>query len=632
MKRYCKQYALLHLLLLLCVVMLSACINESTDSPESTTKVKEGDDIPAFTLFSSDGQEVSSASLKGQVYILSFFDTGCPDCQQELKVLQRIYDKYHTVVPVLNVPRSQTKDEVQTYWEKVGLSMPYHMADNKELYYEFATKTIPRTYIVDDRGKVCATFTDSPIADFNTLDAILQEKVSEADARRGSVNMSIKLKMSASGVDKDAESTISRLEMFFFNSATKQLFSRVLVNMAEAERFQPTEKRDSAIYYLKNFRIHAGVYDIFTIANYDYCPEDIKNEDKFLNMIDSITYKEGIMANLPDKGPVMTSKATAFLDIDLRPWADKTDPYPLTVNMERVMAKLEIGVEKNSYPLIHDGTQYAEINITNYKLVNLNRQYYLFQHTDNLPMFAEQPIFTLPTHFSDYKDQGQQYVVDPFFYQKTTNTEHINKPREYYRSWFGEFSTEDFASMPSAKNYVRAYILENTAYKTFQKNGYSPGIIFKGAVTPSFVYLYDTDIMQLKKEYSDEYWPETIYLYKYNFYGSIQAINMASGLKLDALATYSDKQLKTYGIKQCKINNASYETYYAYWIEHHKIIRANGGSEEMQPMEYGAVRNYFYRLHVDSITGLGHSRIEPDIMRDNYPNSYTDVVVDITNP
>ena len=624
MKRYCKQYALLHLLLLLCVVMLSACISEDADSPESTTKVKEGDNIPAFTLFASDGQEVSSASLDGQVYILSFFDTGCPDCQKELKVLQRIYDKYHTVVPVLNVPRSQTKDEVQTYWEKVGLSMPYHMADNKELYYEFATKTIPRTYIVDDRGKVCKAFTDSPIADFNTLDAILQEKVSEADARRGSVDLSLKMRVPAIGDDNDNEYAISRLELFFFNSATKKLFSRVAVgNLTEAEKLKNTPY--DITYVFNKIRLHAGVYDIFTIANYDYCPDDIENEDEFLNMIDSITYKEGIEANLPDKGPVMTSKATALLAINLIPWIDKT--YALTIDMERVMAKLEIGVEENSFQLTHAGTKYADINITNYKLVNLNRQYYLFQHTDNLPTFADQPTFTLPTHFLDYNDLGQQYVVDPFFYQKTTNTEHINKPREYYRSWYGEFSTEDFASMPSAKNYGYAYVLENTAYKTFQKNGYSPGIIFKAAVNPVFVYLYDPDIMQLKEETRPEYWPKTIYLYKYNFYGSIQAINKASGLTLDELATYSDNQLKTYGIKQCKFNMGVYETYYAYWIQH-RI----GVSEEMEPMEYGIVRNTFYRLHVTGITGLGHSSIEPDIKRDNYPNSYVDVIVDITNP
>ena len=94
--------------------------------------------------------------------------------------------------------------------------------------------------------------------------------------------------------------------------------------------------------------------------------------------------------------------------------------------------------------------------------------------------------------------------------------------------------------MPSANNYGYAYILENTAFKSSQKNGYSPGIVFKAAVSPVFVYLYDFDLKTLKEEYRPEYWPKTIYLYNYNFYGSLQALNVASGLQLDDLVPYTD--------------------------------------------------------------------------------------------
>jgi peroxiredoxin len=157
----------------LVLLLLTACINDEEDSP--TTLVNVGDTIPAFSLSGSDGKNVSSSSLSGRVYILNFFDTTCPDCQKEFKVLQRIHDKYGEAVPVLNVPRSQTKDEVQAYWSQEGLTMPFYMASDKDLYYKFATRTIPRTYVVDGEGKARAAFTDSPIADFETLDNILQQ-------------------------------------------------------------------------------------------------------------------------------------------------------------------------------------------------------------------------------------------------------------------------------------------------------------------------------------------------------------------------------------------------------------------------------------------------------------------------
>jgi CRISPR-associated protein Cpf1 len=87
---------------------------------------------------------------------------------------------------------------------------------------------------------------------------------------------------------------------------------------------------------------------------------------------------------------------------------------------------------------------------------------------------------------------------------------------------------------------------------------------------------------------------------------------------------YTDEQLKTYGIKQCRFNMGVYETFYTYWIHH----RCNQ-TDFMGAMEYGIVRNNFYRMVVTGVNGIGNSVIEPDIMRNNYPNSYVDVEVNV---
>ena len=284
--------------------MLAACVKDAAEDQGTTTMVKEGDDIPAFTLYGSDGKEMSSSSLSGRVYILTFFDTGCPDCQQELQVLQRIYNKYHAVVPVLNVPRSQTKSEVQAYWEKAELSMPYHMPSNQELYYQFATKTIPRTYIVDDKGKVCASFNDSPIADYKSLDNILSQKITEANATRGVVNLSLRVKAPAAVGDSDDyyfhnEYAISKLDIYFFETATKKFFKKATLTTFNEDKTVYTTEYDIT-YLFDNVRLQAGIYDMFFVANYANSPSTVETEDELLNMIDSVTYKDGIEANIPD--------------------------------------------------------------------------------------------------------------------------------------------------------------------------------------------------------------------------------------------------------------------------------------------------------------------------------------------
>ena len=601
--------------------MLTACLNDDEEKDDAATLVNVGDRIPDFSLSGSDGKAIHSSALSGQVYILNFFDTGCPDCQRELQVLQSIYDKYQETVPVLNVPRSQTKEEVLAYWKEKGLTMPFHIPTDKQLYYQFATRTIPRTYIVDGDGRASAAFTDSPTADYDTLDGLLHQLLR---SREGTVNLSLRLKVPANEGSMDEhyfqnEFTISQLEVWFFDADTKKLFSKVVVHDLTKYDALPDTQYDITYLY-EDVRLQAGIYDIFAIANYDYSPDDIEDESELLNMVDSINYREGIEANMPDKGPVMTSRATALLAVDLVPWINKS--YVLSMEMERVMAKLLIGVSQNTFQLTRDHRKYADINITNYKLVNLNSRYYLFQHRDSLMELGGQPVFEMPYNFDEYSDVGNQYVVDPLFYQKTLDVGDTNLFSNYYRSWFGEFSTADFASMPSANNYGYAYILENTAFRTCQKNGYSPGIVFKAAVSPVFVFLYDTNLRTLKEEYRPEYWPKILYLYNFNFYGSLQAVNVASGLTLDELENYTDAQLKNYGIKQCKFNMGVYETYYTYWIRHR-----NSPTDNMGPMQYGIVRNNFYKLVVTGVTGIGSSSITPRALQDNYPNSYSDMVM-----
>lgn len=618
MLKLLKVSYFLRLPLLLGLVLVTACVNDSEE--DVTVRVNVGDAVPTFVLDDAAGNELLSSSLNGRVFILNFIDTTCPDCRNELQVLQRIYDQYHDEVPILNVPRSQTKEELQDYWEKAGLTLPYYIPRNPQLYYQFASKIIPRTYVVDSEGRVYAAFDDSPIADFDTLDGILQQLLGQ----EGDVNLSMRVKVVTRGMEDyyfHNEYTISKLDLYFFDSETKKFFTKgVVTTLTKDDSSYDTEY--DITYHFETLRLRGGVYDILAIANYDYAPDEVEDEAELLDRVDAQTYQEGVEANIPAKGPVMTNRATSLLGVDLTEWIGKT--FVLTIDMERVMAKLQIGVSQNVFQLMHDGRKYADINITNYKLVNMNRQYYLFQHRDILPEFQERTTpFTMPDNYSDYREQVNEYVIDPLFYQKKANISDAESFRDYYNSWYGAFTTENFASMPAADNYGYVYVLENTAFKTSQKNGYSPGIVFKGAVNPVFVYLYDADLKALKEEFRPEYWPHTIYLYNYNFYGSIQALNIASGLMLDELVNYTDAELKQYDIKQCKFNMGVYETFYTYWIHHR-----NGTDAAMIPMEYGIVRNNFYRMLITGVSGVGNSSITPNIMRDNRSSSSSSMSVE----
>ncbi|MBR0046101.1 MAG: TlpA family protein disulfide reductase [Bacteroidaceae bacterium] len=250
--------------------MLTSCINDNEEYGDATMLVHVGDAVPDFVVTSSEGEEVTSKTLAGQVYILNFFDTRCPDCQQEFQVLQRIYDKYHEQVPILNVPRSETMENIQAYWEKEELSLPYYLPKEKDLYYQFATKTIPRTYVVDKDGKVLAAFSDAPIADFETLDGLLQTLLGNEADDKGSVNLSLRVKVANRSIDMEDfyfhnEYTISRLNVYFFDAETKKFFTKAIISdLTQEDAVWNTEYDITYLY--DRISLKAGKYDIFAIG------------------------------------------------------------------------------------------------------------------------------------------------------------------------------------------------------------------------------------------------------------------------------------------------------------------------------------------------------------------------------
>lgn len=634
------------LLFSLFAITLVSCQSDDEGDGTQASIVNVGDKIPSFTLTAADGSQVSSDELSGKVYLLNFFDTGCPDCQKELPVLQQIYSDYEGVVDVYNVPRSQSVSEVNAYWSDAGLSMPVYTANDSQLYYKFAKRGIPRTYIVNGNGEIIAMFDDSPVADYNTIKGVLQS-ILPAEVKEN-VNLRIQLKFSAiQGVpDNNAtsyECLVSMVDFYFFDPVSKQLVQKTRVENPDVITYTsgPYYEQKVVVYQINNVQIRPGKYNVYAVANYDGVSKTITDQDTFLNLVDKDAYKAGVTMDIPTlykedgteiKGPVMTSPATEHINLDLTSYKGKS--YPLTINLNRVLAKIQLrqytGDNNRYFTLCQEGKDpstdwYARITITNYKYVNMNKCFYLFQHYDYLPAWDVQTTFDFPSNFivkESYTDD--EYVIDPHFYEKVNTTEAVNQMADKYYNWYGNFTLDNMNTMPASKNPAQEttnscrYILENTCYKDYQKNGYSPGVVLQANVVPNSVKTWDTTSNTWIDEPAQTH-KSTIYLYNFQFYSTIADINRVSGLTLEN-RTYTDAELAAYNIKQCKATDKSeYETFYIYWI------RENVSAVPMTSMNYGVVRNHFYNLCIVGVSGLGNSVVTPETLRDNHPNSYVDV-------
>lgn len=133
-----------------------------------------GDKLPDFEVVMSDGSVVSNDSLEGNVSLVMFFHTSCPDCQQALPRVQEIYDEYLPKgVSFTLIGRECGKDEIEAYWVENGLNMPYSEQNDRGVYNIFASSRIPRIYISDENGTVRYIFTDDPVATLEDLKSSL---------------------------------------------------------------------------------------------------------------------------------------------------------------------------------------------------------------------------------------------------------------------------------------------------------------------------------------------------------------------------------------------------------------------------------------------------------------------------
>lgn len=158
----------INILLLFSALLLSfSCIK---DKP-SGADLAIGDALPDFQVEMNDGSTVSDESLKQGVSLVMFFHTTCPDCQNVLPEVQRLYDEYVAKgVRFAIISREEGSESVQKYWVEKGLTMPYSAQETREIYSKFARTRVPRIYMCEKGGLIRYIHTDDPLPEFKELE------------------------------------------------------------------------------------------------------------------------------------------------------------------------------------------------------------------------------------------------------------------------------------------------------------------------------------------------------------------------------------------------------------------------------------------------------------------------------
>lgn len=135
---------------------LSAEEQDELAKVEATTLIHVGDLAPDFTVEMLDGRKITLSELRGKVVMVCFWATWCPPCRQELAHLQEgVIDQFAGKdLVVLPISRGEKRDVVEKFIADNGYQFAVGLDPEQSIYKQYATNYIPRTFIVDKRGKV----------------------------------------------------------------------------------------------------------------------------------------------------------------------------------------------------------------------------------------------------------------------------------------------------------------------------------------------------------------------------------------------------------------------------------------------------------------------------------------------
>ena len=172
------------------LVLAAGCQSTSTSSTTTstatttatTTTAKEksttdliGEAMPTVTVVTADSKEKTSTDFKGKKTVYVAWASWCPDCQQELPILNELRKDYQDTiefVPVNLLVKGETPEKGQSYLKDNQLEFNYYSDKEKSFQKALEIHSIPTMIFVDQEGKIKNVIDE--VKDKATIDEVLK--------------------------------------------------------------------------------------------------------------------------------------------------------------------------------------------------------------------------------------------------------------------------------------------------------------------------------------------------------------------------------------------------------------------------------------------------------------------------
>ena len=156
--------------------------NNTTTTTATTTAAKEksttdliGQILPNFTFETADTQQKTPADFKGKKVVYVAWASWCPDCQQELPILNELRKDYQDSVEFVLINllvKGETPEKAQAFLKEKRLEFNYYSDKEKSFQKALEIHSIPTMIFVDQEGNIKNVIDE--VKDKATIDEVIK--------------------------------------------------------------------------------------------------------------------------------------------------------------------------------------------------------------------------------------------------------------------------------------------------------------------------------------------------------------------------------------------------------------------------------------------------------------------------
>jgi len=138
--------------------MLAGCNHPASPAQATQAEVSPGEigsHLPEFSATDFEGNEVSSADLRGKIVLIDIWATWCAPCRKEMPGYQRLADRYGNkgfAVIGLKADMMADTENPLAFARKIGVHYPLVVATGALLEKFGGLQGLPTTMLYDRQG------------------------------------------------------------------------------------------------------------------------------------------------------------------------------------------------------------------------------------------------------------------------------------------------------------------------------------------------------------------------------------------------------------------------------------------------------------------------------------------------